>query len=162
MEQCKQLYQNSKIYAYCKYIPEDLIKYEINSLIEQHRPDIIVITGHDVYNNKGKKDINNYLNTPYFIESIKSIRKSFTSNDIIIIAGACQSNFEALIASGANFASSPKRINIHAFDPAILAIKIAHTNITKIVDLKEINQYTYSKDDGFGGLQSYGKMRLLL
>ena len=30
-------------------------------------------------------------------------------------------NYEDLIKAGANFASSPKRVNIHALDPAIIA-----------------------------------------
>ena len=51
-----------------------------------------------------------------------------------MIAGACQSNFEALIASGADIASSPKRINVHTFDPAVIAIKVATTSFLKTID----------------------------
>ena len=54
---------------------------------------------------------------------------------LIIIAGACQSNYEELIKSGANFASSPKRINIHALDPAIVASSISLSDKGKPIDL---------------------------
>ena len=50
---------------------------------------------------------------------------------MFIIAGACQSNYEDLIKAGANFASSPKRINIHALDPAIIAVSISKTENNK-------------------------------
>ena len=46
-------------------------------------------------------------------------------------AGACQSHFEALIRAGANFASSPSRINIHALDPVYVVGKISFTSFMR-------------------------------
>ena len=58
---------------------------------------------------------------------------------LVIIAGACQSNYEELIKAGANFASSPKRVNIHCLDPAIIALFIATTERSKEIDLNIAN-----------------------
>ena len=45
-----------------------------------------------------------------FIKAIEEARKYEENQErLIIIAGACQSNYEELIKSGANFASSPSR-----------------------------------------------------
>ena len=38
---------------------------------------------------------------------------------LIIVAGACQSHFEALLQAGANFASSPGSVLIHALRSAL-------------------------------------------
>ena len=70
---------------------------------------------HDFFykNRDNKLDVNNYKNTKYFIDAVKNARKYESSHDkLVIIAGACQSNYEELIKAGANFASSPKRINL--------------------------------------------------
>ncbi|MBP0977186.1 MAG: sporulation peptidase YabG, partial [Oscillospiraceae bacterium] len=59
-----------------------------------------------------------------------------------MIAGACQSNYEELIKAGATFASSPKRINIHALDPAILAGSLAFSDRNQSIDLLKIIEKT--------------------
>ena len=81
---------------------------------------------------------------------------------IAIFASGSGSNFEALIASGANFASSIDRNNIEAYDPAIVGILAAITPITEIINIDDI--YNYSKLDykSIGGVETYGKMRLLM
>jgi spore coat assembly protein len=66
-----------------------------------------------------------------------------------------------MIASGCNYAMSKLRVNIHALDPAVVAIKAATTPFDKIVYPKDIFDYTVSKERGIGGIESYGKMRLL-
>ena len=78
---------------------------------------------------------------------------------LIVIEGACQSHFEALIGSGANFASSPKRINIHALDPAIIAATVALTPYEEQVDLREAIEKTIAQIAGIGGLQTKGTLR---
>ena len=122
--------------------------------------DVIVITGHDLFNNGDVKEIENYTNSKYYIETVKEIRKRDKS--VVIIAGACQSNFEALIASGANFASSPARINIHTFDPAVIAIRVATTSFLRVVELDDILKYIENGKRAFNGVETLGKMRLLL
>lgn len=52
--------------------------------------------------------------------------------------GACQSFFEAIMISGANFASSPGRILIDFMDPLIVAEKIAVTSRRKFVTINDI------------------------
>ena len=102
---------------------------------------------------------NQYKNSKYFIDSVKEARKFEKSNEkLVIIAGACQSNYEALIKAGANFASSPKRVNIHALDPAIIACNLALTERNKEINLIELLSKTKNGVDGMGGLICNGMM----
>lgn len=160
LRKCLDLYEELEIYAYGVCIKEEDIAKEILKYYYKVLPDVIVITGHDLYNSDGIKNIENYTNTRYYIEAIKKVRK--IDKSVIIIAGACQSNFEALIASGADFASSPARINIHTFDPAVIAVKAATTPVTKIINFNSVIKYIENGNKAFGGLETFGKMRLLL
>ena len=91
--------------------------------------------------------------------AIKEARKYEKSQDkLIIIAGACQSNYEELIKAGANFASSPKRINIHALDPAIIASSLALSDRNKSIDLINLIEKTKYGSDGIGGIITNGTM----
>lgn len=162
LKKCLELYEKVNVYAYGVTINEENIKDNIREYILRLNPDIVVITGHDLYNNEGVKDINNYSNTKYFMDAVKEIRKIKSRYDCVVIAGACQSNFEALIASGADFASSPKRLNIHTFDPAIIAIRVATTSFLKVVNIKDLNRYIENGQEAFGGVETLGKMRLIL
>ena len=47
----------------------------IGEYLDKINPDIIVITGHDLYNQQGLKNIENYTNTKYYMETVKIIRK---------------------------------------------------------------------------------------
>lgn len=161
LDKCLELYETLNIHAYGISVKEENIALKIDELITKTMPDIIVITGHDLYNGKGLKDLNNYNNTKNYMEAIRKIREKRSRYDVCIIAGACQSNFEALIASGADFASSPKRINIHTFDPAVIAIKVATTNFLKIVDINDVYRYIENGKEAFGGVETFGKMRLI-
>ena len=128
LDRCMNFYKNMGIKANGLCLKEEDISNKIIDLIKEYRPDIIVITGHDAYYSKknNKKNLENYQNTSNFVKAVKEARKYEKNQDkLIIIAGACQSNYEELIKAGANFASSPKRINIHALDPAIIASSIA-------------------------------------
>lgn len=160
LKSCMELYQELDIYAYGLNINEKKVHTIIEEIILEITPDIVVITGHDQYNGKGLKEINNYENTKYFMKAIRNIRRRFS--DIIIIAGACGSNFEALIASGANFASSPKRVNTHTYDPAVVAIKAATTPMDRKIDFNNIIKYIENGKEALGGVETNGKMKLLL
>lgn len=162
LESCMDLYQEMNIPYDGIYLNEKDVKYQIETLLLQSTPDIIVITGHDVYNGKGKKNINNYQNSQNFVDAIRIIRQHFNQDSVVIIVGACGSHFEALIASGANFSSSPKRINIHTYDPAIIAIKVATTSCNQVVDFENILEYIENKRDAFGGIETKGKMKIIL
>ena len=162
LKSCMQLYKEMNVFANGIYIKENEIKNKIEELILKLTPDIVVITGHDIYNGKGIKEIDNYLNTKHYIEAVRVVRKHFNADAVTIVVGACGSHFEALIASGANFSSSPKRINIHTYDPAVIAIKIATTSSNQNIDFNQILKYIENKKDAFGGIETKGKMKVLL
>ena len=131
---------------------------EVRNLIKKYNPDILVITGHDAYYRK-KRSGNNYKNTSNFVLAVKEARKYESSHEkLFIIAGACQSNYEELIKAGANFASSPKRINIHALDPAIIAACLAFSDKNNNIDLIKILAKTKYGADGIGGIITKGTM----
>lgn len=156
-----KFYNNMGIQANGIALSEAIISSKIYNLIKEFRPDIVVITGHDAYYSKknNKNDIENYENTGNFISAIKEARKYEKSQDkLIIIAGACQSNYEELIKAGANFASSPKRINIHALDPAIIASSIAFADKNQSIDLISMIDKTKYGSDGIGGIITNGTM----
>ena len=129
--------------------------------MKEFKPDIVIITGHDAYyaKNGSKDDINNYKNSKNFVKAIRAARSYEKSQEkLVIIAGACQSDYEELIKAGANFASSPKRVNIHALDPAIIACDIALTERNKAIDLVSILQKTKYGINGIGGIITPGLM----
>ena len=137
------------------------IATKLPKFLEEYNPDILVITGHDAYIKKKDSvaNVNNYQNTKNFIDGVVEARKYEHAQDkLIIIAGACQSNYEELIKAGANFASSPKRINIHALDPAIIASSVALSEKNKSIDLIEMLQKTKYGSDGIGGIITSGVM----
>lgn len=161
LDRCLKYYKNLNVYAIGKKIREDKIYEEIYDLLEEYKPDIVIITGHDAFYKKKKDttDIRNYKNSLNFVNAVKMARKYEKSHDkLVIIAGACQSDYEELIKAGANFASSPKRINIHALDPAIIASSLALTERNKEIDLLELLEKTKYGKDGIGGLKSNGLM----
>ena len=135
LSRCLKYYEKANIWAKGILESEENIIYRIRELLEEYNHNIIVITGHDAYYRK-KGDIKNldsYKNSANFVKAIKEARKYEKSHEkLIVIAGACQSNYEELIKAGANFASSPKRVNIHALDPAIIATKMSLSDVTKI------------------------------
>ena len=161
LNRCMRFYDSLGIKANGITLHESLIASKIGSLLRNYRPDIVVITGHDSYNSKknDKSDIHNYENTYHFIKAIKEARKYEKNQDkLIIIAGACQSNYEELIRAGANFASSPKRINIHALDPAIIASSLAFSDKNQSIDLIQVIEKTKYGSDGIGGIITSGTM----
>ena len=161
LERCMKFYKSIGIKANGLTLKEDEISNKIVDLIKEYRPDIVVITGHDSFTSKSKdkKDLNNYENSKHFISAIKKVRQYEKSQDkLIIIAGACQSDYEELIKAGANFASSPKRINIHALDPGIVASSIAFSDKNQSIDLIKIIEKTKYGSDGIGGIITNGTM----
>lgn len=161
LDRSMKFYESIGIKANGLCLNEKDMAFKINNLIKEYRPDIIVITGHDAYYKK-KGDINNidnYQNSSNFVRTIKEIRKYEKNQDkLIIIAGACQSDYEELIRAGANFASSPKRINIHALDPAIIASSIAFSDKNQSIDLIKLIDKTKYGSDGIGGIITNGTM----
>ena len=62
--------------------------------------------------------------------------------------------YEALIGAGANFASSPRRVFIHIFDPVLIIEKIAYTSIKEVVTADEVVGGTVTGSDGIGGIET--------
>lgn len=162
LTKCLNIYKSLNIYAYGVLLDEDKMHKEVCGYINKIRPNIVVITGHDSYNQKEIKDLKNYKNTLNFMKTIVKIRERFSLDDICVFAGACGSNAEALIASGANFASSFDRKNIEALDPAIVAVLAAITPYNQVVDINHLYTFSKMKKGSIGGIETYGKMRLLI
>lgn len=156
LERCMTFYKKNKIKCYGIYMSEEDMPKKVSELLEKYNPDILVITGHDSYS-RSKGD--NYKNTSCFVEAVVNARKYEKSHEkLFIIAGACQSNYENLIKAGANFASSPKRINIHALDPAIVASCLSFSNKNKDIDIIKILDKTKYGSSGMGGIITKGAM----
>lgn len=159
---CLDVYTELGIPAVGVAIPEASQYKEIRALLEKHNPDILVITGHDALTTKkgNPSDLSNYKNSMNFIKSIKQARKWQPNLDnLVIFAGACQSNYEQLIKAGANYASSPGRIMIHALDPVFVVEKIACSRIDTIVPIEEVIEQTVTGMKGVGGSETRGKFR---
>lgn len=162
LNQCIKTYQQLGLEAkgFCKSeVEQPKVIYKI---LQENPADILVLTGHDGFLH-GKKDfrsLDSYRSSRYFVQSVIEARKFQPNRDaLVIFAGACQSNYEAILSAGANFASSPKRILIHAFDPVFIVERIAHTPIDGMVSLKDIIQHTVTGTDGVGGIETRGQLR---
>ena len=161
LDRCLKFYKDYNILAYGIHSKESEVSKNIRRYLEETNADIVVITGHDAYYKKkgNQDDLSAYKNSDNFIKSIKEARKYEKAHDkLIIIAGACQSDYEELIKAGANFASSPKRINIHALDPAIIATMVGLTDKGEDIDLIGILSKTKYGSDGIGGIKTKGTM----
>lgn len=155
LDRCMSFYKKMKVKANGIYIPEPEMSTKIKGLLERFHPDILILTGHDAIYGKNR----DYQNSSNYIDAVKEARKYEKNQDkLIIVAGACQSDFEDLIRAGANFASSPKRINIHALDPAVLAVALAFSDKNKSIDLIKLINKTKFGSDGMGGIITNGTM----
>jgi len=161
LNMCEKKYKELKIRADCYYMKEHEMKDRVVELLEKHKPQILVITGHDsLRKDYDKTDIQNYQHSYDYMETIRQARLFEDDKDaLIIIAGACQSYYEMLLASGANFASSPKRINIHALDPVYVASLVANESVRNYCDIEEIINQTSHKQSGIGGIDTKGVAR---
>jgi len=161
LNRCLKYYEEMSIAALGISIKEEIVADKLNDLLDSYKPNILVVTGHDAYyKRKGNSnDLTAYKNSHNFVQAIKVAREYENSHEkLIIIAGACQSNYEELIRAGANFASSPKRVNIHALDPAIIATRMSLSDVNKDIDLKGIIETTKYGSNGIGGIITKGTM----
>lgn len=150
-------YKKLGLNAIVRNVPENKQEYVIFDLLNRYNPDVLVITGHDgmIKHGTGYNDIYNYRNSKYFINTVKEAKKWVNKNgkDLVIFAGACQSYYEALVAAGANFASSPARVLIDFMDPLIVAEKVATTEEYKYIT---INDFASELRDGTRGISGIG------
>jgi len=163
LDLCLTTYKQLNIPANGYNIEEEQQPKVVESLLKKHAPDLLVLTGHDGFI-KGKtdfSDINNYYSSNYFVEAVKAARQYEKSrDDLVIFAGACQSHYEAILGAGANFASSPQRVMIHAYDPVFVVEKIAYTSIYDPISIKDIIAGTITGFNGIGGMETRGKFRM--
>lgn len=162
LNKCLTLYEKIGIPVKGIYCNEKEMPNRIGSLIDQYRPDILVITGHDAYSkSKGPfHDINAYRHSKHFVQTVREARNKVAHLDqLVIFAGACQSHFESLIQAGANFASSPSRVNIHALDPVYIVAKISFTSFTDNIHVWDVLRNTLTGEKGLGGIETRGVLR---
>ena len=132
---CLTTYKQLDIEAYGMSLSEKEQPKKIYSLLLKYKPDILVITGHDglIKDERDFNRIENYRNSKFFIDSVRNARRFEPSlDDLVIFAGACQSHYEGILRAGANFASSPHRVFIHALDPVFIIEKVAFTLSAKL------------------------------
>lgn len=162
LETCMREYKKRNIDAYGKHIAEKEQAHYVYRLLQEYRPDILVLTGHDGVskNESNYSNINSYINSKYFMEAVKEARKFNPDMDgLIIFAGACQSMYDGIIKAGANFASAPYRVLIHALDPVLVSEKLALASIDKTITPIDVINNTITGSKGIGGLQTRGKLR---
>ena len=162
LRKCLDLYERFDIPVNGVYCTEKEMPHKIGSLLDHYRPDILVVTGHDSYSkSKGNiSDIHAYRHSKEFVETVREARKKVGSLDqLIIFAGACQSHFESLIQAGANFASSPSRVNIHALDPVYIVGKISFTPFREHIHVWDVLRNTLTGEKGLGGIETRGVLR---
>ena len=156
LEKCMSFYKKNKIKSYGLFMKENEMPSRVGELLKKYNPDILVLTGHDSFSRSKRTK---YKNTSSFVNAVMEARKYEKSHEkLFVIAGACQSNYEDLIKAGANFASSPKRINIHALDPAIVASCLSFSNKNNNIDIIKILDKTKYGSDGMGGIITKGTM----
>ncbi|MBS4201474.1 sporulation peptidase YabG [Bacillus sp. FJAT-49732] len=162
LKKCLDLYEKLGVSVIGIHCNEKEMHLRVGPLIEEYRPDILVITGHDSYSkSKGKKiDLNAYRHSKFFVETVKEARKKVPNLDqLVIFAGACQSHFESLIFAGSNFASSPLRVNIHALDPVYIVAKISITPFMERINVWDVLRNTLTGEKGLGGVETKGVLR---
>lgn len=158
------LYGELRVPAEGHFVPEMNMPEALYRLLPQVKPNIVVITGHDgllKHREKGPSHLASYKNSLHFVKAVTIARQYERNLDgLTIIAGACQSHFEALLQAGANFASSPARVLIHALDPVYVAVKISYTSIKETMNIYDVVHHTVSGMEGLGGLESRGSYRI--
>ena len=90
-----------------------------------------------------------------------ALLKRIDYDDLIIFAGGCQSNYEALMNAGANFASAPKRLLINIYDPVYVASILSTSSISTVIDLNVLLESGLFTDTDIGGLETRGKSRII-
>lgn len=162
LKKCLTLYERIGVPVTGIHCNEKEMQNKIGPLLEQYRPDILVVTGHDAYSkSKGAMgDLNAYRHSKHFVQTVKEARKKVPHLDqLVIFAGACQSHFESLIHAGANFASSPSRVNIHALDPVYIVAKICFTPFMERINVWDVLRNTLTGEKGLGGIETRGVLR---
>ena len=98
LKMCMKKYDEYGIIAYGYSFKEEEIKDHIISLLEKHKPNLLVITGHDALKKNGhRKNENDYLHSKDFVAAIKKrenmkpikIRSLFLPVPVSLIMNCC-------------------------------------------------------------------------
>lgn len=162
-EKSYKFYRRMGLEAIVRNVSEYKQPQIIYRMLQKYSPDILVMTGHDgmIRKNSDYNNIYNYRNSKYFIKAVKEARKWDQKNELVIFAGACQSFYEELIYSGANFASSPARILIDFADPLIIAEKVATTDCNQYIRIDDIEKELRDGKKGVSGIGAQGKKKII-
>lgn len=165
LQKSLELYEKLRVPAEGYFVNESAMAGALQRLLPSVRPDIVVVTGHDgVLKNRPNSNLYNlssYKNSRHFVDAIGAARQYERNFDTLtIVAGACQSHFEALLQAGANFASSPGRVLIHALDPVYIAAKASFTSIRDTIHITDVLNNTISGTQGVGGIETRGSYRI--
>ncbi|WP_442604533.1 sporulation peptidase YabG [Paenibacillus sp. KN14-4R] len=165
LRKCMTMYEDLRIPVQGLHMAESQMAGALERLLPQIKPDIVVVTGHDGFiRNRSDLDIyslSSYKNSGHFVKAVEVARNYERNRDaLIVIAGACQSHFEALLSAGANFASSPARVLIHALDPLFIASKVSYTPTKNTISMLELMESTVTGLEGLGGVESRGCHRM--
>lgn len=162
LDTCLNQYRKFGLDVVGEHVPESEQPLKVYELLKKHKPDILVLTGHDgvLKGDNNYSNIDNYRNSKYYVESVKEARRYQPDLDgLIIFAGACQSMYNAIIKAGANYASSPYRVLIHALDPVFICKKVALAGIDKVLAPSDVINSTITGMEGIGGIETRGKYR---
>ncbi len=165
LKNCMRYYQELGVPVVGEHVAEDAQPDKVVALLKTYLPDILVLTGHDglIARRGDRSKIENYRTSRYFVEAVRRSRRVEPDKDaLVIVAGACQSHYEAILEAGANFGSSPERVFIHCYDPILVAEKVAFTPFDSVVHVAHAIENTVSGIKGIGGVETKGKLRLSL
>ncbi|MFD0674856.1 sporulation peptidase YabG [Cohnella sp. GCM10027633] len=158
-----QVYRQLRVPAEGVHCHESQMPQVLMRMLPQYHPDIVVITGHDgvLKQKQDLQQLGSYKNSLNFVRAVGVARDYERSRDsLVVVAGACQSHFEALLQAGANFASSPGRIMIHALDPVYIAVRAAFTPFRDTINIADVIAHTISGRQGVGGIETMGRYRV--
>lgn len=158
-----QVYRQLRVPAEGVHCHESQMPQVLMQMLPQYRPDIVVITGHDgvLKQKQDLQQLGSYKNSLNFVRAVGVARDYDRSRDsLVVVAGACQSHFEALLQAGANFASSPGRIMIHALDPVYIAVRASFTPFRDTINIADVIAHTISGRQGVGGIETTGRYRV--
>ncbi|XID91773.1 sporulation peptidase YabG [Paenibacillaceae bacterium WGS1546] len=158
-----QVYAQLKVPAEGMHCHESQMPHVLMRMLPRFHPDIVVITGHDglLKQRQDLQQLSSYKNSLNFVHAVNVARDYERNRDsLVVVAGACQSHFEALLHAGANFASSPGRIMIHALDPVYVAVRAAFTPFRDTINISDVIAHTISGRQGVGGIETMGRYRI--
>lgn len=163
LKKSMQVYGQLRVPAEGVHCHESQMPQMLLRMLPQFHPDIVVITGHDgvLKQREDLQQLSSYKNSLNFVQAVNVARDYERNRDsLVVVAGACQSHFEALLQAGANFASSPGRIMIHALDPVYVAVRAAFTPFRDTINITDVIAHTISGRQGVGGIETMGRYRI--